>query len=256
MTDHIDEAVQAAINEFKEKGAIPTDQIILKSVLDDYLLTKETLGITLKEKISSEDQAENLYRQLCEAEEKSITDGLTGLFNQSFFRASLAKELSLAKRESTPLSLIFSDLDNFKVYNDVYGHLQGDETLKTVASIFQDSIREADIAARYGGEEFVIILPSTDSAGAETIAKNLLNTIRNEVIAWKIPNKTPPDEKFKFVTISAGIVTYHPKLETVLGFRNQPINYKVDKIIHLADEALYASKHAGRDRYTIANIGE
>jgi len=256
MNDHLDDAVQAVINEFKERGTIPTDPSIIKSLLIYYTFSEELLSNALKEKTLFETELDDTKKQLIEAEEKSITDGLTGLYNQAFFRASLAKELSLAKRESNYLSLIFSDIDFFKQYNDKYGHLQGDETLKIVASIIQDSIREADIAARYGGEEFAIILPSTDPAGAEKIAKNLLNTIREEVMVWKIPNRSPSDDRYKAVTLSAGIVTYHPTLETVLGFRNQPINFKVDQIIHLADEALYESKRAGRDRYTIAKVGE
>lgn len=110
-------------------------------------------------------------------QEEAVTDGLTNLYNQKYFYARLREEMERSSRNGTPLSLIFCDLDKFKLFNDLNGHGYGDQALKEISRIITDSKRAVDIAARYGGEEFAIILPETDAGGAEIIAHRIRRRI-------------------------------------------------------------------------------
>lgn len=111
----------------------------------------------------------------------SVTDGLTGLYNQAYFKGQLSKFLNLTKRnDDYCFSLILLDLDHFKNYNDTLGHLAGDKALKCVADIIRSCLREYDIAARYGGEEFGLLLPSTDKTTAFTVAERIRSTVEAE----------------------------------------------------------------------------
>ncbi|MBW2015341.1 MAG: diguanylate cyclase [Deltaproteobacteria bacterium] len=120
----------------------------------------------------------NLRREL---NRLSITDSLTGLFNQRHFYDRLKDEMVRARRQKFPLSLILLDLDNFKDYNDTHGHLAGDEVLRSVGRLIQQSIREGvDSAYRYGGDEFAIILVGADLAVAEGIVKRIKESFKAE----------------------------------------------------------------------------
>lgn len=165
----------------------------------------------------------------------SLTDGLTGIDNRRCFDYMLAHEWSKAKRCKEPLSILLIDIDHFKNYNDFYGHQDGDQCLVEIAkSIKNIAHRECDTTARYGGEEFAIILPDTNTAGALTVANNILDAIR----ARKLPHEK--SETTNSVTVSIGIATAVPSAEN-----------NGDSLVKAADEALYASKNNGRDRATI-----
>ncbi|MCW3062776.1 MAG: domain S-box/diguanylate cyclase domain, partial [Capsulimonas sp.] len=118
-------------------------------------------------------QKGELERANGQLETLATTDGLTGLKNHRAFQERLSEEVSRAARYQTPLSLILLDVDRFKEYNDAHGHPAGDEVLKSVARILQNSARNTDFAARYGGEEFVLILHQTDMEGATEFAERL-----------------------------------------------------------------------------------
>jgi diguanylate cyclase (GGDEF)-like protein len=112
----------------------------------------------------------------------SITDSLTGLFNQRHFYTRLKDEVTRAKRQKHPLSLILLDLDNFKEYNDTYGHLEGDEMLRNVGQIINNSIREGvDTGYRYGGDEFAIILIESDLNVAKVIGKRVQVSLKEKI---------------------------------------------------------------------------
>lgn len=161
----------------------------------------------------------------------SITDQLTGIFNRRNFDYQLRFEWDRAKNNNTPLSILMIDIDNFKTYNDAFGHLQGDAALQTVASTIEKSLtRSSDFLARWGGEEFVVLLPNTDLQGALKVAENIRKNVENVQIPCTITEANK-------VTVSIGVNTITPAQ-----------NHSVSKFISHADDALYAAKKAGKNR--------
>ncbi len=155
----------------------------------------------------------------------SITDGLTGLYNQTYFKSLLSQNLPLRRRAGDSVcSLILLDLDHFKQYNDRCGHLAGDEALRVVAQILREQIREQDVAARYGGEEFAVYLPNASKSVANTVAER----IRRTVEAAMFPGQQLLDRKS--LTISGGIAAFPQEA----GDANS--------LIKLADKELYRAK--------------
>lgn len=152
-------------------------------------------------------------------------DGLTGIHNRRFFDDTLLKEIRIAARTGSQLSLLMLDIDNFKRFNDNYGHIIGDECLKTVANVLADSLnRPTDFAARYGGEEFTVILPATDVSGAKHVAEK----IRAAIAQAKIDNNSHGKLS---VTVSIGAYTCVPDQATMPA-----------DIIAKADSAMYNAK--------------
>lgn len=159
-------------------------------------------------------------------EELSQIDGLTGLHNRRFLDQSLSTEWRRAVREKHPISIVMMDVDNFKNYNDTYGHLEGDKVLINIAKKIRKHTRRAtDIAARYGGEEFCVVLPNTDIDGAVHIAEK----IRHAIFSHKANLK-------KRATISIGVATAIPSRKSTPR-----------ALIAQADEMLYRAKHAGKN---------
>ena len=170
-----------------------------------------------------------------ELERLASVDGLTQIANRRQFDEYLEKEWKRMKREQKKLSLILSDIDCFKLFNDNYGHQEGDECLKNVAqAIHSIERRPADLTARYGGEEFVVVLPDTDSAGAVHVAE----LIRKKVQSLQIPHAHSKAEPV--VTLSLGVSTLLP------GNDHEP-----KALITAADEALYEAKESGRNRVAL-----
>lgn len=162
----------------------------------------------------------------------AITDGLTGLANRRHFDNVLTLEYARHSRSGSELSLIMLDIDQFKAYNDTYGHIKGDDCLRQVAHAIGSAVgRPPDLAARYGGEEFVCILPETNQAGAVVVA----DRIRKAIIALAIPHGA--SNVADCVTASLGVVT----TRCVQG-------KSVLNIVAQADEQLYAAKCGGRNR--------
>jgi len=160
-------------------------------------------------------------------------DALTGIYNRRFMENNLEHIMGMLSRTESRLSVLMLDIDFFKRYNDTYGHDQGDVCLRKVAGTLADTIgRASDFVARYGGEEFIAILTNTDEAGACLIADKMLKAVQE----LKIPH-AKYDEGI--VTISIGITTGCPNY-------TQGWNEYIEK----ADEALYKSKHNGRNRCT------
>lgn len=167
----------------------------------------------------------------------AASDGLTGLANRRSFDQTLAAEWARAERTKKPLSLALVDVDHFKLYNDLHGHQKGDECLRAVASILgENSLRPADLSARYGGEEFAVVMPETDQKAAVKVAERLRGMLAKLQLQHGATGAGPT------VTFSIGIATRIPD-ETVCA----------DWLLMKADEALYAAKHAGRNRVVCAD---
>ncbi|MBX7222364.1 MAG: PleD family two-component system response regulator [Blastocatellia bacterium] len=164
----------------------------------------------------------------------SYLDALTGIANRRHFDETLDQEWRRACRTGAPVTLVMIDIDHFKAYNDNYGHQGGDECLRQVATTLSNTLKRAgDLAARYGGEEFAIILPGTDAEGAAQLAEEF----RGKVEALQLEHAK---SALRYVTISIGVATALPQE-----------SLSTDDLIAAADKALYASKHGGRNRYTV-----
>jgi len=160
----------------------------------------------------------------------SNIDYMTKLWNYGRFQQFLSIELEKAKDEKSTLSLVMIDVDNFKLYNDTFGHLAGDEALRQISDILQNRSRKGDLAARYGGEEFAVIMPSTSKESARISVERL----RSEIERFFSSQRPMADNKQ--LTISAGIATYPEDAATR------------DELISRADFALYEAKHGGKNK--------
>ena len=187
----------------------------------------EELLLRLKRVLKERRLTKERNRILSKLENLAITDGLTKLYNLRHFYHLLEIEIGRSRRYGHPLALLLLDIDNFKVYNDTYGHLEGDKVLVKIGQIIQSCLRTMDTAFRYGGEEFTVILPETTAEEANNVA----NRIRTAV---EFENFFPEPENVVTVTISVGVTEYYNK-ESLSAF------------IKRADQAMYLSKEKGRN---------
>lgn len=172
-----------------------------------------------------------LARQRQRLERLSQLDGLTGIPNRRVFDQTFASEWQRQEQLHYPLSMLMVDIDNFKLYNDHFGHLAGDRTLRDVAWAVMSAInRQTDLAARYGGEEFACILPQTDQAGLPKLAQDICQKV------WDL-NISHPLSSYGRVTVSVGGAAIIPN-ESILP----------QELIDLADQRLYQAKKDGRNR--------
>ena len=183
----------------------------------------------ISERKKTEEKLLSLQKEL---EALSFKDGLTDIANRRRFDATLEREWESARSSRQPLSLILFDIDFFKQYNDLYGHIQGDKCLTNVAQTLSLAlVSPRDLVARYGGEEFVILLPETDAFGARRVAERCQRLIEKLAIPHA---KSPHDQR---VTISIGVGTVIPS-DTM-----NPTDF-----LHAVDQQLYAAKQSGRNR--------
>jgi diguanylate cyclase (GGDEF)-like protein len=229
LTDHIPVmflADKPSLDEEEECLAMGAIDYIDKKTRSNILVSRVTNLMKMV------DQQKKLTRVSC-------TDGLTGLANRMQLDTMLNKEWYAAVRGSHCVSALIIDIDHFKLFNDEFGHLEGDKCLKIIATIIASSKRrERDFAARYGGEEFVLLLPFTDLNGAKEVAQELIKNVQNRGI------KSARKASYPVVTISVGIATFsaiHTK-NAVQG----PID-----LINKADINLFKAKQAGRNQYSI-----
>lgn len=174
----------------------------------------------------------NLKRQTDLLRKLSYIDGLTGVANRRHFDRTIENEARRSQRHQQPLSVVMVDVDSFKPFNDNYGHCQGDECLRQVASAMQAVVnRPMDLLARYGGEEFVVLLPETDVEGAAKVAE----TLRQAVAALNFPHAY--SRAADHVTVSIGV-----------GSNEHDLSLSALELVKLADDALYQAKNSGRNQ--------
>ena len=187
-----------------------------------------------------------LQRAYGELEQQSRTDGLTGLYNHRFLQERLVAEVARARRFGKPLTLLMIDVDNFKDFNDTYGHPQGDRLLKALADLLLAQTRaNVDFVARYGGEEFVVLLPETDVGDATVAAGRLLDLVEGQRPAAQVAEairqateqmSAATDGIGATVTVSVGIAAFPEHAATG------------DQLVANADKALYLAKRLGKNR--------
>ncbi len=191
------------------------------------------MEVKLKE---SSKEIEVLRKDLDKAARESRHDALTGVANRRTFDEFLDEQVKLASQNKSDLCLLMVDIDHFKGFNDKFGHLIGDEVLKTVAKSLMDSVRGKDLVARYGGEEFAVILPLTPFQGAMVVAEALRKSIASSDLKRKDTGAT-----IGSITVSIGVARMRPETDSCAS------------LIARADEALYRSKKNGRNRVTAEN---
>jgi two-component system cell cycle response regulator len=167
-------------------------------------------------------ESENRYREL------SIVDGLTQLYNSRHFYHQLKMEIDRADRYGQPLTLLLLDLDDFKIFNDTYGHVEGDRVLSRLGRIVKGCLRQSDSAYRYGGEEFTILLPMTTSADGAVTAERIRTEFQNE-------HFSPAPGQDVHMTVSIGLAQYKPQEE-------------MKTFVHRVDQLMYQGKKSGKNR--------
>ena len=158
----------------------------------------------------------------------SITDSLSGLFNQRHFHTTLSQEMSRSIRYNHPLSLICIDMDKFKTVNDTWGHLEGDGLIAYVGSLIQNELRSSDFGFRYGGDEFMLILPETDSVRASVVAERLRKNFYHNASSKILSSSLQPPR----LTLSIGIALFAEE-------------DSAEQFIQNADRAMYQAKDSG-----------
>lgn len=215
--------------EMKVSGlSLGANDYISKPFKAEELLARVHVAIRMKsERDNLRTSAKEATARAEVAQQRAMTDALTGLLNRYGLQHILSHEHAEARRYDRPLSCLMIDLDNFKLANDRYGHAAGDQALQQVASVLKEVVRKADTVFRYGGEEFLVLLPETDLEGARALAEKIRAAVATQPLG---------DERHSFaLTLSAGATSLCE-------------NESGNDMIARADMALYQAKEEGRDR--------
>src|SRR2546422_3077751 len=205
-------------------------EAILAGAYDYFLKARiepEALGTAISECLKKATREKAARRQKLETERLAVIDALTDLYNRRYLADAVRRECGRVGRYGGTLSCLMIDIDGFKQYNDLYGHLQGDAILRQVASLISGSIRDCDIAARFGGDEFCLVLTETNHEGALHLAERLRTSIAEQFL---VTGRRVP------VTASIGVFT-----------TTGPFPYP-ESIIKGADNALRRAKMAGKNQ--------
>ena len=217
-----------------QKLGLDTDEPAVRAIVETLVqATKEMEqdNQSLEARLSaSKLEITELQQNLETVRSESLIDPLTSLANRKYFDDALAKAVADARAQDQPLSLMMTDIDHFKKFNDSYGHLTGDQVLRLVAVCTKQNVKGQDIAARYGGEEFAIVLPDTVLRSAITVADHIRRAVMTKELM-----KRSTGEHLGRVTISVGVATLQ-KCDTA------------QSLIERADTCLYAAKRSGRNR--------
>jgi diguanylate cyclase len=193
----------------------------------DMEQTNQALENRLK---ASKQEINQLQENLEAVRHESLTDPLTTLANRKFFDQMLDKAIVDARRGGEPMTLMMTDIDHFKKFNDTFGHLTGDQVLRLVALAVKQNVKGQDLAARYGGEEFAVVLPATALRQALSVADHIRRAVMNKELM-----KRSTGEQLGRMTISVGVAALHP-------------GDTAQMLIERADACLYAAKRSGRNK--------
>jgi len=235
----IDVAIGSA-NDYSESLAGAAKQISPDADRDQVRLIVETLVRSTKEVevtnqtlqkrlVDSRDEIRELQENLEVVRTESLTDPLTMLSNRKYLEDAIMLLIDEAETKGTAFSVILSDIDHFKKFNDTYGHLTGDQVLRLVAASLKENLKGRDVAARYGGEEFAMLLPRTILSDGVTVAEYLRHAVMSKELIRRSTGET-----LGRVTISLGVAAWR-KGDTMAS------------LLERADSCLYAAKHAGRN---------
>ena len=208
----------------------------LEMGVNDYLVRpaeKTELKARVRTQVRRKRYADQLWENFHLSMHLATTDAVTGLHNRHYMTSHLETVMQAARKSGKPVSLAMLDIDHFKVVNDTYGHVAGDEILQEFASRIAKNVRGVDLAARYGGEEFIVVMPETTLDDAKVIAERLRKTIGDSPFILSDGTEIP-------VTISLGLVTIHDNVNSASSLINE------------ADAALYKAKSAGRNQVVVA----
>jgi diguanylate cyclase (GGDEF)-like protein len=208
----------------------------LNSLVNSLSQQKQDLEILVDTVASHGDEInQEMHDQIDTIEKIARTDPLTGLLNRRAFDDAFDREWHHSKREQTPLSVLMIDIDHFKLFNDSFGHYEGDKCLKQVAETIADNQRRStDVVARFGGEEFIMLLTNCDLKYALKMAEK----IRQQVEAMQLHN---PESSLKVVTLSIGVAS------TINKIQNKTQN-DAQMLLKMADDYLYVAKDNGRNQ--------
>jgi len=214
----------------------------LRAIVESLVYTTKEMEKTnqrLEARLSaSKLEINQLQENLETVKTESLTDPLTSLANRKYFDQAIEAAIAAAKQSAEPLSLMLTDIDHFKNFNDAYGHLTGDQVLRLVALAVKQNVKGQDIAARYGGEEFAVILPSTAMRQALTVADHIRRAVMGKELI-----KRSTGEHLGRVTVSIGVAAFHP-------------GESAQAVIERADACLYTAKRNGRNRVICENDPE
>lgn len=232
-TDSYNKEVDQHVNKLSERigdKSSPVHEIVKEIIAGAAAL--KTSGSGLSQKLSeSQEEISTLKKNLEKISREAQRDFLTGVFNRKAFDQFMDEQFKSAKENHTELCLLMIDIDHFKSFNDRFGHLIGDEVLKIVAKELVNSVKGKDFVARYGGEEYAVVLPNTPLAGAMYVAENLRQSIASHDLRRK-----DTGEICGSITISVGVAALRHTTDDMMS------------LIKRADDALYKSKHDGRNR--------
>lgn len=253
-SEQLDQAAQALVEQVAGSRAalqaygetlsdvavrLDQDQTVIGLVQAVTVLTAETARAAERNRALERQLAASVARisklrqGLLEAKQDATTDGLTGLCNRKAFDSRLRRAIGRAKADHEALCLVLLDIDHFKRFNDTYGHRTGDLVLRLVGRVVADNVKGRDTAARYGGEEFAVILAGADLRAGVVVAGQMRSVLDGKRLVTR-----GEQQHHGSVTISAGVAQFWPGDTTVT-------------LIERADAALYAAKHAGRNRVCV-----
>jgi diguanylate cyclase len=224
---------ESLVNVAQNLG-LATDEPAVRAIVETLVQATKQMEMNnqaLEARLSaSKQEITELQQSLDVVRSESLTDPLTSLANRKYFDEALAKAITEARSKDEPMSLMLTDIDHFKKFNDSFGHLTGDQVLRLVAIAAKQNVKGQDIAARYGGEEFAIVLPNTMLRQAITVADHIRRAVMGKELM-----KRSTGEHLGRVTISIGVATLQQ-------------NDSMQSLIERADTCLYAAKRNGRNR--------
>jgi diguanylate cyclase len=217
-----------------QKLGLAADEPAVRVIVESLVTATKEMeknNEALEARLSASKQEINELQENLEAvRNESLTDPLTSLANRKSFDEALVKAIAEARAKDEPLTLMMTDIDHFKRFNDSFGHLTGDQVLRLVANCVKQNAKGQDIAARYGGEEFAVVLPNTVLRAALTVADHIRRAVMNKELM-----KRSTGEHLGRVTISVGVASLKP-------------NDTAQMLLERADTCLYAAKRSGRNR--------